>query len=300
MIRFLQVLIEGIALGSIYSLLALSFVIIYRATKVLSLAQPSIMLLSAYFTVYFRTVLGLDFWVAVGIAIVLGAALASVVERVVVRPLAGMKEAVLGAVMVTIGVDVVLRVVGFHFIGSGVRGISDPWQFSIFHVGSVRVFERDAAAIAVAWIVAGVLLVFLRRTRYGLAMRATADDQESALAKGIPIGRMFNLSWLLAGALAAVAGTFVSVADGGLSQATYVVALKALPVIILGGLDSIGGALLAGVVIGVAEAMTAVYQPSAAPWLGSNFSIVVPYVVMVLVLLVRPYGLFGTREVERV
>lgn len=300
MIRFLEVSIEGVALGAVYSLLALSFVIIYRATKVLSLAQPSIMLLSAYFTVYFRTVIGLDFWIALAIAIAMGSAVAAVVERAVVRPLAGIREAVFAAVMVTIGIDVVLRVIGTHLIGSGVRTVADPWGLSTFHLGSVRIFERDVAALVVAVAVAGALLLFLRRTRYGLAMRATADDQESALAKGIPIGRMFNLSWLLAGALAAVAGTFVAVGGGGLSQASYSVALKALPVIILGGLDSIGGALLAGVVIGLAEAITAVYQPGAAPWLGSNFSIVVPYVVMVAVLLVRPYGLFGTKEVERV
>lgn len=300
MTRFLEVSIEGVALGAVYALLALSFVIIYRATKVISLAQPSIMLLAAYFAVYFRAIIGLGFWYALLIAVAMGAAVASIVERLVVRPLAGLREAIFAAVMVTIGVDVILRVIGNNLIGSGVRAVNDPWGLSSFHMGSIRIFERDVAAILVAAVVAAALLVFLRWSRYGLAMRATAVDQESAQAKGIPIGRMFNLSWLLAGALAGVAGTFVAVGGGGLSQAAWAVALKALPVIILGGLDSIGGALLAGVIIGLAEAITAVYQPGTAPWLGSNFSIVVPYVVMVAVLLVRPYGLFGTREVERV
>lgn len=300
MIKFLEVSIDGIALGAIYSLLGLGFVIIYRATNVISLAQPSIMLLSAYFTLYLRTVHDFSFFLALAVAIVLGSAVAAVVERIVVRPLAGKKEAVFAAVMVTIGVDVVLRVISTHLVGGGSRGMGDPWGLSTFRLGDVLIFEHDVAAIVVAILTAILLLVFLRRTRYGLAMRATAVDQESALAKGIPIGRMFNLSWLLAGALAAIGGTFVAIESGGLNQGTYSVALKALPVIILGGLDSISGALVAGIIIGLVETITAVYQPGAAPWLGSNFSVVAPYVVMVAVLLFRPYGLFGTREVERV
>jgi len=299
-IKFLEVSIDGIALGAIYSLLGLGFVIIYRATNVISLAQPSIMLLSAYFTLYLRTVHDFSFFLALAVAIVLGSAVAAVVERIVVRPLAGKKEAVFAAVMVTIGVDVVLRVISTHLVGGGSRGMGDPWGLSTFRLGDVLIFEHDVAAIVVAILTAILLLVFLRRTRYGLAMRATAVDQESALAKGIPIGRMFNLSWLLAGALAAIGGTFVAIESGGLNQGTYSVALKALPVIILGGLDSISGALVAGIIIGLVETITAVYQPGAAPWLGSNFSVVAPYVVMVAVLLFRPYGLFGTREVERV
>lgn len=300
MSRFLEVTVSGLALGSIYALLAVGFVVIYRSTKVISFAQPSIMLFGAYLTVYFRSVHGMSFWLALGLAIAVGALVSSLIERIVVRPLAGVKEAVFAAVMVTIGIDVILRTATNHLIGAGVRTTGDPWGLDSFDLGSVRIFERDVAVVVVAGIVVGILLGFLRWTRYGLAMRATAADQESALAKGIPIGRMFNLSWLLAGGLAAIAGTFVGAGGTGLSQATWSVALKALPVMILGGLDSLGGALVAGLIIGLAESYAAVYQPGAAPWLGSNFSIVVPYVVMVLVLLVRPYGLFGTREVERV
>lgn len=300
MIRFLEVTANGLALGAIYSLLAFGFVIIYRSTKVISFAQPSIMLFGAYLTVYFRSIHGFNFWLSLAFAVVLGALISSIIERIVIRPLAGMKEAVFAAVMVTLGVDVILRVVTNHFIGSGVKPVGDPFGLNTFDLGSVRLFERDVAVMVVAGVVISALLLFLRRTRYGLAMRATAGDQESALAKGIPIGRMFNLSWLLAGGLAAIAGTFAGAGGAGISQSTWSIALKALPVIILGGLDSLGGALVAGLIIGLAEAYTAVYQPEAAPWLGSNVSIIVPYIVMVLVLLVRPYGLFGTEEVERV
>lgn len=300
MTRFIEVLISGISLGSIYALLAVGFVIIYRSTKVISFAQPAIMVFGAYLTVYFRGILGMSFWIALVLAVILCGITSSLIERVVMRPLAGKKEAVFAGVLVTIGIDVILRVVTNNYLGTGSRQIGDPWGLSTFDIGSVRIFNRDLAAIAAAVIVVGALIVFLKRTRFGLAMRATADDQGSALAKGIPIGAMFNLSWMLAGGLAAIAGTFVGAGTTGISQATWTIALKALPVIILGGLDSLAGALLGGLIVGVAESMTAVYQPTLAPWLGSNVSIVVPYVVMVIVLLFRPYGLFGTEEVERV
>jgi branched-chain amino acid transport system permease protein len=300
MTQFIEVTIAGLSLGAIYSLLAVGFVIIYRSTRVISFAQPAIMLFGAYLTLYLRQIIGMPFLLAVPLAMVLGALAASAIERFVMRPLAGKKEAIFASVMVTIGIDVILRVVTNNFIGAGVRPIGDPWGLDTFDLGSVRIFERDVAVIAASFLVIGALMLFIKRTRFGLAMRATADDQGSALAKGIPIGKMFNLSWQLAGALAAVAGAFVGAGSSGISQASWTIALKALPVIILGGLDSLGGALLGGMIIGLAEAMTAIYQPDIAPWLGSNFSLVVPYVVMVAVLLVKPYGLFGTEEVERV
>ena len=131
-------------------------------------------------------------------------------------------------------------------------------------------------------------------------MRATAFSQETALAQGIPVGRMFAMSWAIAGGLAAIAGVLVGTGGAGFDQSTAFLALKALPVIILGGLDSIRGAIIGGIAIGLAEAYTKAYQADHAAFLGGNFDQVVPYLVMLLVLLVRPYGLFGTPEVQRV
>jgi branched-chain amino acid transport system permease protein len=130
-------------------------------------------------------------------------------------------------------------------------------------------------------------------------MRAVAFDQETALAQGISVGTVFSLSWALAGALAALAGMFVATGSA-VDQNTWVIALKALPAIIIGGLDSVGGAVVGGLVVGVVESLVGTYQPEYAPWLGNQFALVSPYVVLILVLLVRPYGLFGTPEVERV
>jgi branched-chain amino acid transport system permease protein len=143
-----------------------------------------------------------------------------------------------------------------------------------------------------------LLFAFFKYSRMGLAMRATSFDQEVALAQGISVGTVFALSWAIAGALAAVAGAFIG--TGGIDQTTWIQALKALPAIILGGLDSIGGAVVGGFAVGLVEALVATYQGQYAPWLGNNFAVVSPYVLMLLVLMIKPYGLWGTPEVERV
>jgi len=164
----------------------------------------------------------------------------------------------------------------------------------------VTVFHTDVAKVLIAALAVAGLSLFFKRARWGLAMRATAFSQETALAQGVPVGRMFALSWALAGGLAAIAGVLVGTGGAGFDQSTSLLALKALPVIMLGGLDSIRGAIVGGLLIGLAEAYTKAYQPEHAAWLGSNFDQVVPYLVMLMVLLVRPYGLFGTPEVRRV
>lgn len=161
-------------------------------------------------------------------------------------------------------------------------------------------FHTDVAKVLIAALAVAGLSLFFKRARWGLAMRATAFSQETALAQGVPVGRMFALSWALAGGLAAIAGVLVGTGGAGFDQSTSLLALKALPVIMLGGLDSIRGAIVGGLLIGLAEAYTKAYQPEHAAWLGSNFDQVVPYLVMLMVLLVRPYGLFGTPEVRRV
>jgi branched-chain amino acid transport system permease protein len=148
-------------------------------------------------------------------------------------------------------------------------------------------------------VIVAALFVFFKYSRIGLAMRATAADQETALAQGISVGMVFALSWAIAGGLSALAGVFVGT-GAGIDQATWIVALKALPAIILGGLDSVGGAVVGGLAVGVVESLVGTYQGDYAPWLGNNFAVVSPYVLMLLVLLMRPYGLFGTREVIRV
>ncbi len=295
MTELLQSLVRGLGTGSVYALLALGFVIIYKSTRVISFAQPAFMLAGAVLVTYLQGSVG--FYAAVPLAAVLTGMLALGIERVAVRPMVG--RPVFAVAIITLGIDIAVRVVVNGFIGLNVRQIGDPWGLSTWRLpGGVLVERRHVAMLVTTAVLVAGLFAFYRYTRMGLAMRAAAYDQEAALAQGVSVGAVFALSWALAGALAAVAGVFVA-AGGGVDQQLWLIALKALPVIILGGLDSLPGAVLGGLIVGVVESLVGTYQ-GQVPWLGGNVSVVSAYVLMLLVLLVRPYGLFGTREVERV
>jgi branched-chain amino acid transport system permease protein len=292
---FVESVLRGLGTGSVYALLALGFVIIYKSTRVISFAQPAFLLAGAVLVTYLVGPLG--FYAALPVAAVLTGVLGLAVERVAVRPMIG--RPVFTIAIITLGIDIALRVVVNGFIGINVRQVADPWGLATWTLPGRIVVEQRHVAIAVATaVLVAVLFAFFRYTRMGLAMRAVSYDQEAALAQGVSVGAVFAVSWFLAAALAAVAGTFVAIGPG-VSEPLWLIALVALPVIILGGLDSFAGAVLGGLIIGVVQELAATYQ-GEAPWLGGNFSVITPYVVMLLVLLVRPYGLFGTREVERV
>ncbi|MFD5825226.1 branched-chain amino acid ABC transporter permease [Lentzea sp. NPDC060358] len=292
--EFLQSLVRGLGTGSIYALLALGFVIIYKSTRVISFAQPAFMLAGAVLVSYLAP--AVSFFGAVLVAAAVIAVLALGVERTVLRPMVG--KPVFVVAIITIGVDVVVRVVTNAFIGLDVRQVGDPWGLDTIAFLGVEVQQRYLVMIATTAVVTAALFVFFRYSRIGLAMRAVAHDQEVALAQGISVGSVFALSWALAGGLAALAGVFVAT-GAGVDQQLWIVALKALPAIILGGLESLGGAVAGGLAVGIVESLFGTYQGDFAPWLGPNFGLVAPYALMLLVLLVRPYGLFGKREVER-
>lgn len=298
MTDFAQALVNGFGQGSIYALLALGYVMIYKATKVISFAQPALMTVGGLFTYHFTREFGLPFWIGLAFAILAGAVVGMLVERIALRPMIG--KPVFTLAIITIGVDIVLRVLANRYIGSQSRIVSYPNGGDRYSAFGVSISQQRLGLIAVTAVTVVALALFFRYSRAGLAMRATAIDQETALAQGIRVGAIFALAWAIAGGLAAIAGTFIASGAAGMDQNTWTIALKALPAIIIGGLDSIPGAVVGGLLVGITESIFAVYQPTYAPWLGTNFSLVVPYALMFLVLLVRPYGIFGTREVERV
>lgn len=295
MTEFIQSVVRGLGNGSVYALLAFGFVIIYKAMGVISFAQPALMLAGAVLVTYLVT--AMNFYLAVIVAALLVALLGVGIERTTIRPMIGKPVFVIA--IITIGIDVVVREVVGMFIGLDVRPIGDPWKLTTWPLLGVDVQQRYLWMFVATMVLVGLLFLFFRYSRMGLAMRAAALDQEVALAQGVSVGAVFALSWAIAGALAAVAGMFVST-EVGVDQNLWIIALKALPVIILGGLDSLGGAVIAGLVIGVIESLVGTYGPDVAPWLGGEFALVTPYLVMILVLLVRPFGLFGTREVVRI
>jgi branched-chain amino acid transport system permease protein len=294
---FLQLLVAGVAVGALYALVALGFVVIYKATGVINFAQGALLLLGAYFTYSFRDQAGLPFWVGVLLAVAACALFGVLVERVILRRMVG--QPVFAVIMITIGLTIAIeQVVTWRWPGQ--RNLSDPFALDTVTFGDVVVPIVNLWRIGTAAALLAGFFLFFRYSRIGVAMRATASDQEAALAQGISARRIFALSWAVAAAVAALAGALLASGGRGLDPSLGVVALVAFPAIILGGLDSPGGAVVGGVMMGVVETMTAGYSDRLPEWLGDNFHRVTPYVVLVAILLVRPYGLFGTREVTRV
>jgi branched-chain amino acid transport system permease protein len=308
--KFLLALANGIALGAVYALLALGFVIIFKATQVVNFAHGSLAAVGAFLTASFATVLnfpgrlvGGPDWLQWGLsaifAVMATGVVGLVVERIFIRPMVG--KPLFAVAIITIGVDVIVRTVNNDFIGQGIRSLGDPWGLTFLRVGNINVNQTQIITVVVAAVaMAGVALFF--RTRTGLAMRATAFDQEAAMAQGINVGRIFSVAWVLGATLAAVAGIFASVVPRapGVANTTAFVVFRAFPAIILGGLDSVIGAVVGGFIVGVAEIVVGTYTAGFHNVIGVGFGQVVPYLVMFIGLLVRPYGLFGTKEIRRV
>ena len=297
MTQFLQATVNGIAVGSIYALLALGFVIIYKSTQVLSFAQQGLTVLGAFWVVYFSTVLDLNFWIALPLALILSAAVGIGIERVMLRPMVG--KPVFSVAILTIGLNIVLLVIAFDLIGVNIRSLGDPWGLNSLTIGDLTISHKDLATIVTAAIVVVLLLAFFRFSRFGLAMRAVAADQEVALAQGVRVTRVNAAAWAIAAVLATLAGVFLG-AGTGLAPAVGTRAIRALPAAVIGGLDSIAGAIVGGLLIGLLEANMVTNKSEYLGFLGAHFANVVAWALMFLVLLIRPSGLFGTVEVERV
>jgi len=295
---FVQLLFSGLALGAAYALTALGFVVIYRASQVFNFAQGELLTTGA-FVMTTAVGFGLPWPVALLVAMVATGVLAAAVERVVLRPLVG--RPVFVVIIVTIFIALFLRA-GIHIIwGIDVRGMPTPWDpLSSVEIAGAKVLYSSLMTILAAALALGLFFVVLKFTRLGVAMRATSGDQEVALALGIPVGRIFGSTWFLSGAYAALAGVFLSMFPNTLDANLSYIALAAFPAVIVGGLDSPIGTVVAGLSLGLLEVLCQGYVNPRLGEFGQNFHQVFPYVVMVLFLMVRPYGILGTKEVERV
>jgi branched-chain amino acid transport system permease protein len=296
MTTFLQLSFSGLSLGFIYALIALGFVIIFKATEVVNFAHGAFLLAGAYVVARLHDRIGFLPALLAGIAV--AALVGLLVERLIIRRLRG--APVISLAIVTIGVNILLITELTRRIGTNVYSLGDPWRDHTVKILGIRLAESRVAAIVIGLILIGAFFVAFKYSSWGVAMRATAEDEETASLMGIRLGRVTAVSWIVAGGLAAVAGLFLTAFPSpGLDASAAPVALRAFPAAILGGLDSTGGALVGGLVIGVAESLVAGYENNLL-FLGRGFGAVVPYVVMILVLLIRPSGLFGTKELTRV
>jgi len=292
--HLLQLLVSGTVTGGIYALIAIGFVVIYKATGVINFAIGELMMLGAFVAWTAMTAARLPFAAALLVAMVAAGLVGAAVERVVLRPLLGQRS--ISVIMVTIGLSSVFKGLAQILWSGEYRNFPPIFPRRPVVLGSVILPSRQAYPFLIALLAIALLALLFRFTRTGTAMRATASDQATAFSMGIDIRRVFSLSWVLAALTAAVAGIVIGTI-GGISPQLGAVGLRIFPVVILGGLDSIGGALVGGVVVGILENLAGGYLDPLIE--GGGVKEVAPFVALVLILMVRPYGLFGTRDVER-
>jgi branched-chain amino acid transport system permease protein len=295
MCYFLTKLANGLSYGLILGLIAVGFVIVFTSTGVLNFAHGSVLLTGAYLVAVLHDPVG--FWAAVVIGIAGAALLGVLINALLVRNLADANPGT--AAILMLGVDILLLTELTRRIGNRVLPIGAPWGADVVALGGVTLPTSRALAAGLAVVVFGLLWFLFARTGVGVAMRAAASDGDTASLMGIRLSRTGAAGWALAGALAAVAGIFLaSFPAPGVSPALALTAFAAIPAWVLGGFDSVVGAIVGGLVIGVVTALAVGYE-TQLHFLGRGLGEVVPYAVMILVLLVRPSGLFGREEAVR-
>lgn len=295
--QFLTLLVNGLSLGCIDALIALGFVIVFKATRVVNFAYGSLLLLGAY--VVGRAHGSLGFAGAVLLAVAVTAVVAALIGVVLLRRVRLADPGTLA--ILTLGVDIVLATELTRRIGTDLLTTGDPWGADVVAVGGIQVPQTRVAAAVVAVVLVAGFLVAVKFSDWGVGLRASAERPATASLMGIRLGRVAAGAWVLAGVLAATAGLFFTAfpssgISGGVGQAALG---AAVPAAVLGGLDSMTGALIGGLAVGVTATLAAGYQDELA-FLGRGFGSVAPYLVMLLVLLVRPAGLFGGKEISRV
>lgn len=293
--QFVQQLMLGVSLGAIYALIALSFTTIFQGTRVFNLAQGAVMLLGVYTAARLAPTTG--FWVAALAGLAVGA-LATVAIWLLTTAASGGGHLTL--TILTIGVEVILVSELTRRIGSDFLETRDPWGADVWELFGIGIPEARVWAILVAAVLVGLFFWAFRSTPWGSAMRASSADPVTAELVGISERRVASSAWIIGGVLAVVAGIFLAGAPNpGLDYSAHLVALNAIPAVVIGGLDSSEGAVVGGLIVGVSQGLVTGYSDHFA-FLGSEIGSVTPYVLMIIVLLVRPSGLFGSKEVARV
>lgn len=297
MADILQLVVSGLSLGAIYALIALGFVVIYRASEVFNFAQGEL-LSSGAFIMVALCAQGVPWVIALPLTMVLTGLLAAGIERAVMRPLIG--RPIFVSAILTIFVGFFLRAMVIIIWGVDPRGMPTPWDTTaVVELGGARVLVNSLASVAAGGAALAAFFALIRYTRLGIAMRAASNDQEASLAHGIPVGRILGTTWFLAGMFAALGGVFLGMFPSSVDANLGLIALRAFPAVILGGLESAIGAVVAALILGVLEVLAQAYLNPVLGSFGHNFHGVFPYLVMILVLIVRPYGLFGHSEVKR-
>lgn len=280
----------GLVSGAAYALIAIGFALIYKSTGVVNFAQGEIVMVTAYIAFSVSHSLGLSFVPLILVTIPLSMIFGLALERLFIRPMLG--EPTFAIVMATVGLAVILRSVTILIWGSEPLNFDAGLPTKVVHLFGVPFYPAQLALLAALALVVGAVWLFLTFTRYGVAMRATAANETAALLVGVSVSRIHALAWMLSSAIASIAGVLFAV-NFKLAPDMWFQGLKSFPAVILGGMDSIGGAAIGGLAIGLIESLSQGY-------IGEGSREIAGFVVIILVLMVRPYGLFGSREIERV
>lgn len=291
--KFIQLTLTGLTNGAVLSLVALGFVLIYKASDVINFAQGDFLMVGAYLSYAFIVQFGIIWPIGLLLTMITAVILGVVVERFILRPMIG--EPIISVIMVTIGLSSVIRAVVSAIWGTTGRAYPSFLPDTPLSIAGAIIPADRIIALGLVIVLLVLFMIFFRFSKEGIAMRATADDQQAALSMGISVKRVFAMAWSISAAIAALAGVIVAniVELNGAALAGF--GLRVFPVVILGGMDSIPGAIIGGLVIGLLEVYTAGYTP---PELG--LASVVPFIVLILILMVKPYGLFGEVRIERV
>jgi branched-chain amino acid transport system permease protein len=292
---FLQLTINGVVVGSIYALVAMGFVIIYKSTSVLNFAQGEFLLVGAYISLALLTQYQVPFSLTILITLLFAVVLGLLIERLILRPMIG--EPVISAIMVTLGLSSILRAIVQGIWGTDTRPYPEIFPTAPVMLGPVPVSRAYLWSMASVVVLLVVFTLFFKYSRFGIAMRATAFSQQVALSMGIPVRLMFALAWAIAAMVSAVGGILLGAVRTGVDQSLSFIGLKTIPVAILGGLDSIPGAIVGGLLVGILENLAGGYLD---PGFGGGVKEVAPFVILVAILMIKPYGLFGKVRIERV
>jgi branched-chain amino acid transport system permease protein len=290
MTTFAQLVVSGLALGSVYTMVALGFVLIYKATEILNFAQGNLMLMGAYLALTILTQFHVPLVVGLGLAVFMAAVIGAAVHFVVMRPMLG--KPLFSVVMVTLGLSILIQAIVQLFYGSVDRVYPVQVPNRILMIAGARFSQLELTIIITVAVLVVLFALFFRYSKLGLLMRATAEDQEVAVMMGVSADMIFSVSWAIAAGMATVAGVFMA----NLSQVNLGIGdigLRAFPAVVVGGLESIPGALIGGVIIGVAESLGAGYINGSA-------RDVIAFTILLIILMIRPFGLLGQRTIIRV
>src|SRR6202158_3027397 len=291
----IQLLVNGLVVGTLYGVVAMSFVLIYKATQVVNFAQGELLLVGAWVCWALLTKYQVPFWVGMPLTLVFMFVFGIAIQIVILRPMIG--EPIISVIMVTIGLSTV-----FDAALKWIFGVNPQPFPRVFTSQSVSLFGLQIQTVYVMSLVVSVAMMvgmawFFRVSKYGLAMRATAFNQQVAQSLGISVKTVFAMAWAISATVSAVAGVVVAVVNG-VSSGLSAYGIKVFPAAILGGLDSIGGAVLGGIIIGLLENIAQYVDSEYLHW--GNLYEIAPFYVLIIILMIKPYGLFGTKDIERI